>query len=238
MLDLTFHAIEYAAYQPYMFNNQPDVYANRVESEAKTVRYQSLPPASPRVSLIQPFASGVARLADRFLTAIQRIGAHIFPRASSSDIPVQPRRAIPGPMRLDNPAKSVSNKEYRQACEDSLRTLEGVFRSTEAKEIFEQLAHFCEYRRRIANLDPAVEGLSDASTVAYCSNLKGLIGEPELKRLSACKKSLELGAGKRNLSNEQQLKLHYMSTVVGNLIEFANSKSATLISMKSGYRIT
>lgn len=70
MLDLTFHAIEYAAYQPYMFNNQPDVYANRVESEAKPGRYQSLPPASPRVSLIQPVASSVARLVDRILTAI------------------------------------------------------------------------------------------------------------------------------------------------------------------------
>jgi hypothetical protein len=215
MLDLTFHAIEYAAYQTYIFNDQPDAYANRVESEAKPGQYQSLPPGSPRVSLIQPFASGVARLVDRILTAIQRVGAHIFPRVSSS-----------------------SNKKYGEACEDSLRALEGVFRSTEAAGIFEQLAHFCECRRVIANLNPAIESLNDSTTQTYFSSLKNLIGKPGLEKLSACKKSLERGCMKRDLPEEEQLRLQYMWMVVANLIEFGKSESASLIRMKSGNPIT
>ncbi len=234
MFDLTFHAIEYAAYQPYILDDRPDSYANRVESEAKPERYQSLPPASPRVSLIQPFASGVARLVERILTAIQRVGAHIFPRASSADIPAQPTRETHGPARVDHSEKSASNKEYGEACEDSLRALEGVFRITEAAGIFEQLAHFCECRRVIANLNPAVESLNDPTTEIYFACLKNLIGKPGLEKLSACKKSLERGSGNRDLPDEQRLRLHYMWTVVADLIEFANSKAATLISMKSG----
>jgi hypothetical protein len=87
-------------------------------------------------------------------------------------------------------------------------------------------------------LDPAVESLNDSTTQTYFSSLKNLIGKPGLEKLSACKKSLERGARNSDLPNEQQLKLHYMWTVVGDLIEFANSKSATLISMKSGNPIT
>ena len=238
MLDLTFHAIEYAAYQPYMFNNQPDAYANRVESEAKPERYQSLPPASPRVSLIQPFASGVARLVERILTAIQRVGAHIFPRASSAAIPAQTRRETHSSTRLDNSEKSASNKEYGQACEDSLRALEGVFRSTEPKGIFDQLAQFCECRRRIANLDPAVESSNDPTTEIYFASLKRLIVKSGLERLSSYKEKLERGSGNRDLPDAQQLRFHYMWTVVANLIEFGESRSPSLVSVKSGNPIT
>jgi hypothetical protein len=139
---------------------------------------------------------------------------------------------------LDNSEKSASNKEYGHACEDSLRALECVFRSKEATGIFEQLAYFYECRRRIANLDPAVEFLNDSSTVTYFESMRRLIGKPGLEKLSACKKSLERGARNSDLPNEQRLRLYYMWTVVGNLIEFGKSESATLISMKSGNPIT
>ena len=238
MLDLSFHAIEYAAYQPYMFNDPPGAYANRVESAAKAERYQSLPPASPRVSLAPPFASGVIRLVERILNAIQSFAANIFPRTSSADIQAQQVRGTHGPAHLDNSEKSESNKQYGKACEDSLRALENVFTSIDTAVIFDQLADFCECRRRIANLNPVVESVNDASTTTYFSNLKRLIGEPELERLSACKKSLERGSRNSDLPNEQQLKLHYMWTVVDNLIEFGKSESATLISMKSGNPIS
>jgi hypothetical protein len=75
-------------------------------------------------------------------------------------------------------------------------------------------------------------------TATYFSNLKKLIGEPGLQRLSACKKSVERGSGNRDLPDEHRLRFHYMWTVVEDVIEFANSKSATLISMRSGNPIT
>ena len=267
MFDLTFHAIEYAAYQPYLSSDQPAGDIRPAERQAQPGRYQSLPPASPRVSPVQPFASRVVRLVERILAAIQHVGAHIFPRAGSAA--AQARQGNTGSMAAaphaaaesisddhesdsgyetapDDSSNSIessnfeplpiagqaeSNKAYWQACEDSLRALEAVFREKEPQQIFEQVANFCECQRVMADL-------KDASAASYLASLKSLIGESGLAKLSACQRLLHRWAGNRNLSPERQSRLHYMCKVVTNLIDFANLTTPTLVIIKSGTPVT
>jgi hypothetical protein len=191
---------ELATYQPNMFDIEPAVYVQATASKAENSRYKALPPGPPRAPNLLSVESGFAGLGAWVLTQIQSFKAAIFPRAAVV-------------------------KTIAQASEDSLRALEGAFGSKSPKVIYEQLAQFCECRRRIADLYASVQSANNWSSEGYFETLKRMIGKEELQQLTACRKGLGISLGKaRGLSAEKQLKLTYMCTEIDNLIAFGGSK--------------
>lgn len=197
---------ELATYQPNMFDIEPAVYVQATASKAENSRYKALPPGPPRAPNLLSVESGFAGLGAWVLTQIQSFKAAIFPRVSVTKTIAQ------------------ASREYAFACEDSLRALEGAFGSKSPKVIYEQLAQFCECRRRIADLYASVESANNWSSERYFETLKRMIGKEELQQLTACRKGLGISLSKAGLSAEKQLKLTYMCTVIDNLIAFGGSK--------------